>query len=95
MKTLINQTKMILERTANNCDYYKREGMTEHLINEVGCLRGIMYVADEIGIEYPLNLYYKFYIQPVSELINEHEPPKWANIPTSTDPVEDTDKEGA
>lgn len=74
MKTLINQTKMLIERTANNCDYYKREGMTEHLINEVGCLRGIMYVADEIGIEYPFQLYYKLYIESVHNELSEKEP---------------------
>lgn len=84
MKTLINQSKMLLTRTANNCDFYKREGMTEHLINEVGCLRGIMYVLDEIGIDYPQDLYYKLYIEPNFQVLNEKEPPAWMKQKEST-----------
>ena len=76
MKTLIKETKKILERTARNCDFYRSEGMTEHLINEIGCLRGAMYIADEIGIEYPSALYYQLYIKPNFELLQENEPPK-------------------
>ena len=74
VKTIEKNEISILERTARNCEFYKKEGMTEHLINETGCLRGIMYTLDEIGIPYPNELYYNLYIKPVYEKMTEDEP---------------------
>lgn len=65
MYNLISEVSAILERTAKNCEFYQKEGKDEMLINEAGCLRGIMYAADAIGIEYPKMEYYRQYIKPV------------------------------
>ena len=70
---MINQIKKELERTTRNCEFFKRQNDTQHLINEAGSLRGMMYIADIIGIIYPQDEYYEKYIKPVNELLgNEH-----------------------
>ena len=65
MENLNAEIKEILERTANNCEFYKKEGKRDMLVNEAGCLRGVMYAADAIGIEYPKLEFYNKYIKPV------------------------------
>lgn len=78
IKTINNIAKneiAVLERTANNCEFYKNKGMTEHYINEVGCLRGIMYALEEMGIPFPCySLYYNMYIKDVYEKMSSDEP---------------------
>ena len=75
VNSIIKSEISILERTAKNCEFYKREGMTEHFINEVGCLRGIMYALDEIGIPYPcFSAYYNEFIKPAADLMEQKEP---------------------
>ncbi len=88
MKTLEKNTNDLLKQIAYNCDFYKTKGKTEHYKNEIGVLRGIMYVMDEIGIEYPRELYYKAYVSPMYEKMNEEEP---MYVPTSkSEPVSET-----
>ena len=75
INSMVENEVTILERTARNCDFYKENGMTEHYINEVGCLRGIMYALEEIGIPFPCySLYYNMYIKPVADKMNDSEP---------------------
>ena len=40
----------IYERTKRNCQFYEREGKKMSLLNEIGCLRGIVYCLEEVGI---------------------------------------------
>lgn len=42
-------TKMFT-RTINNCNYYEENNMTKSLLNEIGCLRGIAYCMEEMGL---------------------------------------------
>jgi len=39
----------LFERTMNNCRYYEKEKMYNHLLNEIGVLRGIAYVLELTG----------------------------------------------
>lgn len=48
----MNELYKIFERTLDNCLYYEKEEMIEHLLNEIGCLRGIAYALETVGI-YP------------------------------------------
>lgn len=36
----------LFERTMNNCKYYDEKKMYNHLLNEIGVLRGIAYVLE-------------------------------------------------
>ena len=72
MATTIIPTPTIrkeLTRIANNCEYYMKEGNSTRFINEVGCLRGAMYIADALEITYPKMQYYDKYIKQVHELM--------------------------
>lgn len=44
MKKLI----ALYERTLKNCRFYEAEGKEWALMNEIGCLRGILYAIEEI-----------------------------------------------
>ena len=57
MKNTIKQLTEILDRTANNCLFYEREEDIPHLMNEAGCLRGAMYMAEVIGVPIPAVYY--------------------------------------
>jgi len=74
MDNLNNAIRKELQRLADNCEYYNAAGMDEHYINEVGCLRGAMYIADLVGVQYPQYIYYRNYIEPVYNRIKEHDP---------------------
>ena len=64
-----------LIRTAKNCHFYKEtEKNMTHFVNEAGCLRGMMYIADILRVNYPQDEYYEFYIQPASKYMIETEP---------------------
>ena len=39
---------MVFDRTLDNCKYLERVGHTQCLLNEIGCLRGVMYAAEEV-----------------------------------------------
>ncbi len=39
----------LLERTLNNCRFYEKDNQNEKLVNEVGCLRGILYCLEKVG----------------------------------------------
>lgn len=68
--TLYDQVRKDMERVANNCRFYQEQGNQIHLINEVGCLRGQMYIADMIGIPYPKVEYYNAWIKPIYDTMN-------------------------
>ena len=44
------KVKEIFERTLNNCIFYENQGNGKRLLNEIGVLRGVAYVMDEMGI---------------------------------------------
>lgn len=46
------QTSMLelFERTLKNCRFYKEEGDTARLLNEIGALRGITYCMEEADL---------------------------------------------
>lgn len=45
-----NKLMKLYERTLNNCYFYEKEKDVAHLLNEIGCLRGIAYSLEEAGI---------------------------------------------
>ena len=49
-KHMKNSVVGLFERTMNNCKYYEKEKMYNHLLNEIGVLRGIAYVLELTGI---------------------------------------------
>ena len=69
--TLFEHVTSDMERVVQNCRFYQEQGNTMHLINEVGCLRGQMYIADMLGLKYPKAEYYHAWIQPVFNLMNK------------------------
>lgn len=40
----------LYNRTKNNCLYYEKKGEEMGLLNEIGCLRGIAYCLEEVGV---------------------------------------------
>ena len=40
----------IYERTKRNCLFYERENDNLHLLAEIGCLRGIAYCLENVGL---------------------------------------------
>ena len=70
--TTIEQVKEVMDRTIKNCRFYYGENDMEHYINEVGCLRGIMYIADIIGMEYPQMQIYEQQIKVAYEYMNRN-----------------------
>lgn len=50
-----NKMMVLYNRTLNNCVFYEKENDTLHLVSEIGCLRGIAYCLEEMGV-YPLTL---------------------------------------
>jgi hypothetical protein len=40
----------IFERTKRNCSYYEKEKKHMSLMNEIGCLRGIAYCLEAVGV---------------------------------------------
>lgn len=61
-----------LERIARNCEYYQNEGDIVRLVNEIGCLRGAMYIADVCKVIYPQQKYYDQFIKPCGDAIRTH-----------------------
>lgn len=45
-----NKLIAIYNRTMNNCMFYEKRNDKQHLLNEIGCLRGIAYCLEELGI---------------------------------------------
>ena len=68
---LISEAKIHseLRRIAGNCQFYKGTGDKIRFINEAGCLRGMMYAADAVGIVYLKQELYEQYIKPASEMM--------------------------
>lgn len=58
-----------LDRIARNCQFYKEQGNRTRFVNEVGCLRGAMYIVDLIELTYPRDKYYEQFIKPCYEEI--------------------------
>ena len=51
MKQITNDgLQDIFNRTLNNCLFYERENKPEHLLNEIGCLRGIAYAMEVMNM---------------------------------------------
>jgi len=40
----------IFNRTMQNCEFYEAEKQDTKLLNEIGCLRGIAYCLESVGI---------------------------------------------
>lgn len=40
----------LLEDTLSNCKYYEKENKIQHLLNEIGVLRGLAYALEIIGV---------------------------------------------
>lgn len=80
MKNLMHETEKNLKQAAKNCKFYLSHGLTDHFINESGVLRGMMYIADNIGCPYPLQEYYELYIKPAHDMLNEREPAPWNKL---------------
>lgn len=40
----------IFNRTISNCEFYEKEKQHTKLLNEIGCLRGIAYCLEAVGI---------------------------------------------
>lgn len=40
----------LFERTMKNCNFYEKENQVAHLLNEIGVLRGIAYVMEEMKL---------------------------------------------
>ena len=49
-------------RTMNNCEFYEKEGNTKMLLNEIGVLRGLYYVQNELGINICLYRHFEHFI---------------------------------
>lgn len=47
---MIQNLLAIYERTINNCLFYEKENKKEHLLNEIGVLRGVAYCLESVGI---------------------------------------------
>ena len=67
---MINQVKDEMEQVVRNCKFYLEKGYKIHFVNEAGALRGMMYLADIIGIQYPKDEYYKMYILPAKNMMD-------------------------
>ena len=67
--SLCQQVLDDMERVVRNCQFYLDEGNKTHLLNEVGCLRGQMYIADMIGLQYPKMEYYEKWIKPIHDIM--------------------------
>lgn len=64
-----NKLMKLYERTLNNCHYYY-ENHDPKLISEIGCLRGIAYCLNELGVD-PYNLTeFEFFINISNEYFN-------------------------
>ena len=63
-----------MERTVKNCDYYRGKNNMVHFVNEAGSLRGMMYLADILGVQYPLQEYYNQYILPAYQYMTKNDP---------------------
>ena len=48
--TFIGAVTAIYKRTKKNCLFYEQEGNEKRLLNEIGCLRGIAYCLEELGV---------------------------------------------
>lgn len=42
----------LYNRTLENCQYYCANGKEWSLMNEIGCLRGIMYAMQELKVDF-------------------------------------------
>ena len=73
-KTTIETIQEELARIYKNCEFYEKENKTFLLTNEIGALRGAMYIADIIGVTYPAQYYYDRFIRPEYDrhLTQEH-----------------------
>ena len=67
----MNDTLMgIYERTLNNCKFYEKQEDRAHLLNEVGCLRGVAYCMELAG-ECPHNDDFMHFIQAQNIILDE------------------------
>lgn len=68
-----NKEKLLelFNRTYRNCKHYKECGKDQHLLNEIGVLRGIAYCIGEIVGEE--NLFSVINFAEFSEMIDEQE----------------------
>ena len=80
MKNLITETEKNIKQAAKNCNFYLSHGLTDHFVNEAGVLRGMMYIADNIGCPYPFQEYYEMYIKPAAAIMDKSEPAPWKEL---------------
>ena len=50
MKNVESELQEIFERTKRNCLFYEKERKHASLMNEIGCLRGIVYCLEAVGV---------------------------------------------
>ena len=50
LETVQKSMLELFERTLKNCRFYKEEGDTARLLNEIGVLRGIAYCMEEVDL---------------------------------------------
>ena len=50
-KTMKKKLMALYEKTLNNCKFYESAGESKHLHNEIGCLRGIAYCLEAVGVD--------------------------------------------
>ena len=60
----------LFERTLNNCRFLEKENNEKRLLNEIGCLRGIMYAIEKVG-ESPINEDAIYFIDKARDIIGD------------------------
>ena len=61
-KKEIKKIQEIWIKTMNNCEFYEKERDTKKLLNEIGVLRGLYYVQDELGLNICLYRHFEHFI---------------------------------
>ena len=69
LNKIVKEMDMIVSRTARNYKFYMSEGKTKHAINEIGALRGAIYMAEAAGVKVPE--YYYDMVSDASEMLEE------------------------
>ena len=59
----------LFKRTLHNCEYYEEEQKEKHLLNEIGCLRGILYAMEKVG-EAPIDDRTLHFIDKANDIFN-------------------------
>jgi hypothetical protein len=49
-ESIVQSLVEIYERTKRNCLFYENSNQEKHLLNEIGCLRGVAYCLEEAGV---------------------------------------------